>query len=273
VQIRPGEHTLHIKSGDLAFDTKLFTLGSGMNPALKVELLPGELRVVQSGEVLGTIPRAEPAAAAAAMSAVPQPVPLAPTAAAKAVSPVGLAERMSQMPPPELDGDWRLQDGSLIVPVDGPTRPFRLYFGDPAWTDVDVRASVTLHERWVVEFGVIGRQQGKARWEFIVAGFAAPGNRDLLPFTEQQDAWHSPKRVFKSNQTRVIPGTTHTVELRLRGDRCTALLDGEEVATSESAGLPRGRVGISTFGNTRFHNLEVRSPAGELLWSGLPPLE
>jgi serine/threonine protein kinase len=54
IHIKPGEHTLHIKTGDLEFDTQQFTLGKGKNPAVKVELLDAKVQVVGAGgKILG----------------------------------------------------------------------------------------------------------------------------------------------------------------------------------------------------------------------------
>jgi serine/threonine protein kinase len=48
IHLRPGEHTLHVKAGELEFDTQKFQLGKGENPAVKVELLQDKVRVVQA---------------------------------------------------------------------------------------------------------------------------------------------------------------------------------------------------------------------------------
>lgn len=213
----------------------------------------------------------------------PPPIAAAPSPATSIAAPFSvtapptvvdnLAQRMAQMPPPEVDGDWQQQDGGLIVPVTKPTRMFYLRFGDPAWTDYDVTAKVTVHERWPAEMGLLARAQGDHRWQFIVGGFANMANRDLLAFTAIDDAWSSPTRRFMANQLRVQPGATHTLTLRVRGSTATTFMDGIEIATSESAELKAGRAGLCMFGNSVFKEIEVRAPSGELLWQGLPALD
>ena len=54
IELRPGEHSFHVKRGELEFDTKKFMLGKGENPALRVELLAGQVRVVQNNVTLGS---------------------------------------------------------------------------------------------------------------------------------------------------------------------------------------------------------------------------
>jgi hypothetical protein len=58
IHLKPGEHTLHVKAGELEFDTNKFVLGKGENPALRVELLPGKIQVVRAdGKMLGSATR------------------------------------------------------------------------------------------------------------------------------------------------------------------------------------------------------------------------
>lgn len=78
IHLQPGEHTLHVKTGELEFDTTKFALGKGENPPLKVELLPGKVQVVRAdGAVLGQRARstqtgvAEKSKAAGALGSAP----------------------------------------------------------------------------------------------------------------------------------------------------------------------------------------------------------
>ncbi len=72
ITLAPGEHGLRIKRGDLEFETDRFVLGKGETVTLKVELLPGKVRVVRDGEVIGEkpLPAPQPPAAAAPRPAV-----------------------------------------------------------------------------------------------------------------------------------------------------------------------------------------------------------
>jgi serine/threonine protein kinase/WD40 repeat protein/formylglycine-generating enzyme required for sulfatase activity len=70
IHLQPGEHSLHVKTGELEFDTQKFMLRKGENPAVKVELLPGKVQVVQGdGKVLGDKPRPRPKLAGTAPGA------------------------------------------------------------------------------------------------------------------------------------------------------------------------------------------------------------
>jgi serine/threonine protein kinase len=53
ITLRPGEHDLNVKRGDLAFETDKFILRQGETVTLRVELLNGKVQVVQDGKVIG----------------------------------------------------------------------------------------------------------------------------------------------------------------------------------------------------------------------------
>jgi serine/threonine protein kinase/regulation of enolase protein 1 (concanavalin A-like superfamily) len=53
ISLKPGEHGLRVKRGDLEFETDKFILKKGDTVTLKVELLPGKVQVVQDGKVIG----------------------------------------------------------------------------------------------------------------------------------------------------------------------------------------------------------------------------
>ncbi len=56
IVLRPGEHGLRVKRGDFEFETDKFVLKKGEEIALKVELMPGKVRVVQGDRVIGEKP-------------------------------------------------------------------------------------------------------------------------------------------------------------------------------------------------------------------------
>jgi hypothetical protein len=47
-RVTPGDHVLHIKSGDVEFETDSFTLKKGQNPAVTVQIVEDEI-VVKNG--------------------------------------------------------------------------------------------------------------------------------------------------------------------------------------------------------------------------------
>jgi len=54
IQIAAGEKTLVVTRGDFQLQTRSFILQEGETTTVKVEYLPGEIRVVQAGEVIGS---------------------------------------------------------------------------------------------------------------------------------------------------------------------------------------------------------------------------
>ena len=66
IKLKPGTHRLTITRGDVTFDTTKFELKKGGETTLKVEFLPGEIKVTQDGKLLGSRPLPTPAAVASA---------------------------------------------------------------------------------------------------------------------------------------------------------------------------------------------------------------
>ncbi|MFO0869812.1 MAG: bifunctional serine/threonine-protein kinase/formylglycine-generating enzyme family protein [Pirellulales bacterium] len=56
IQLEPGQHSLRIRYGPLDFETDKFILSQGDAVTLKVELLPGQVQVVQGDTSLGARP-------------------------------------------------------------------------------------------------------------------------------------------------------------------------------------------------------------------------
>jgi NOL1/NOP2/fmu family ribosome biogenesis protein len=52
-KLKPGEHTLHVKHGNLQFDTDKFKLSRGEEVVLSVEYKEGQVQVVQEDTVIG----------------------------------------------------------------------------------------------------------------------------------------------------------------------------------------------------------------------------
>jgi serine/threonine protein kinase/formylglycine-generating enzyme required for sulfatase activity/regulation of enolase protein 1 (concanavalin A-like superfamily) len=53
IRLKPGDHGLRVKLGDLEFETDKFVLKKGDTVTLKIDLLPGKVQVVQDGKVIG----------------------------------------------------------------------------------------------------------------------------------------------------------------------------------------------------------------------------
>ena len=54
VEIKPGDHTLHVKRDDIVFDTKKFTVTKNDTVVVRVEYIDGTLRVVSGKRELGS---------------------------------------------------------------------------------------------------------------------------------------------------------------------------------------------------------------------------
>lgn len=50
LKAKPGQHTLHIQSGDIEFDTEAFTLRRGVNPVVTVEIVDSEVVAKLGGQ-------------------------------------------------------------------------------------------------------------------------------------------------------------------------------------------------------------------------------
>lgn len=176
---------------------------------------------------------------------------------------------MGKMPAAVFSGEWRTEVGSVYLLG---KQPHMLQFGDPAWTDYDFRVRVTLDNEEPREFGLYARAAGDNWWMFILGGFKNMANRDVLAFVKGENAWRDPSRRFLANRQVLEPGKEHVIEVRVRGPVITAYSADEEIASSFHSGLPAGRVGLYSYGNVRFSELEVRDASGNLLWRGLPKL-
>ncbi len=176
---------------------------------------------------------------------------------------------MAKMPAAVFSGEWRTEDGSVYLVG---KQPHLLQFGDRAWTDYDFRVRVTLDSKEPREFGLYARAAGDNWWMFILGGFKNMANRDVLAFVKGENAWHAPSRRFRANRQVLEPGRDYVIEVRVRGPVITAYSADEEIASSIHSGLLAGRVGLYSYGNVRFSELEVRDPSGNLLWQGLPKL-
>ena len=60
IRLKPGEHTLHVKQGDLEFDTKSFTLKKGETVVVKVERIGRRVRAMSDKKLLGDIEEPKP---------------------------------------------------------------------------------------------------------------------------------------------------------------------------------------------------------------------
>ena len=247
VKAKPGEHTLHIKSGNLEFDTDKFTLKRGVNPVVIVELIDSVIVARLGKKELGrhTI---EPA--------------------------------VKQRFPVTNRGNWRIENDELVV--EGiPDETQRLVFGDPSWKDYDLKVETVIdrgdgpHESAPhgIEFLNTDEPDHEKHWTLDFGGWGRK-NVDLRARIADENEWVPPSRRWMSDQLHGELGKWHSVEIRVRHDKVTVLIDGKTMTTSQHPGLTHGRIGVQATnrGSCRWRNFEVRSVDGTVLWTGLPEL-
>jgi hypothetical protein len=187
----------------------------------------------------------------------------------------------SQISPPYITGDWRIDAGELVTEGSSQEKQFFFLFGDPQWHDYDLSVEVIDHLTSdggpkSMENAIIFRSDEKATkyWKLDLGAFRGAKNLDLLAFAPGQDAWKHPARRWLENRLHGKAGTWYSVKVQVRGPKVTVAIDGVEVASSEHPELLQGRVGACSYGAglARWRKFEVRAPDGTLLWSGLPSI-
>jgi WD40 repeat protein len=147
-----------------------------------------------------------------------------------------------------------------------------LLFGDPDWMNYDFAVEVKMVDGFN-ECKVIFRCENKDdsyadSYLFALAGFK---NSWHLIDSLDKGKWLWPRPAGRPGAMR--KGKWHRAEVRLRGQRGHAFLDGKEFFTFQAGRHPRGRVGLLTAGSScRFRRLVVKDPKGAILLQGLPDL-
>jgi len=119
-KVRPGEQTLHIKSGNVEFDTDKFTLKRGDNPAVTVEIVKSEVVTTIGGKEIGrrTIKTSVSGESGKSLAPTAQAnsVPVERTDAAIEL-PVGESidlQSMIKLPDHALVGSWKRLNGAIV---------------------------------------------------------------------------------------------------------------------------------------------------------------
>jgi serine/threonine protein kinase len=175
-------------------------------------------------------------------------------------------------PPLFMEGSWHISRGELVTEPVGVGTWQVLAFGDPRWTDYDVKVE-TLCNRPGLTYSVICRFEDQRNFWHVSFGAWGQGNLDVVGAVNGEGHQH-PSRRWLPNRVRGDLDAWQTVEIQLRGDVIKVSVDREAVATTSRDGLQKGCVGFQTFsgGLVRWRNLEVREPNGTLIWKGFPSL-
>lgn len=185
--------------------------------------------------------------------------------------PAGLSERMHRYPAPTLEGrPWRVVSGELSSgPAEGGGA---VTFGDPEWTNYDLRFQVRLKPglgRVYARFH--SANDGSSR----VLEFGGYKNEAKDLYNVVQGKWSG-----RDGGAFVRPGLDldrwYSIEVRVRGERVAVLMDGTQIIDKSNPNFTRGRIGLGHAGQSAaemaFRNLEVRTPDGGWLWRGVSRL-
>jgi serine/threonine protein kinase len=269
-KVKPGEQTLHIKSGDVEFDTNKFTLKRGENSAVTVELVNSEIVAKLGQQEIGrkTITRED--APMAAEAAVPSAeAPVQPPASRPVVEATGKVT----VPTKEVGrlaitngGIWSI-DGDELVQSELVTRNLSLIFGSPEWSDYNFsfEAKTTDGSHG---FKAAFHAEIDAYYEFALGNY----------FNKFHDVSRWIRGAWKRADGNLTPGIIefdrwYKVRVEVRGPKATCFLDDVQIFVSEDPEFVRGRCGVSMFdAKARFRNFLVTTPGGTVLWKGLPDL-
>jgi len=173
-------------------------------------------------------------------------------------------------------GRWEIEDERLCH-FDGRGEQW-LVFGDTSWTDYDYSFDARhlgfpsgfsalfrspVDERITLfSFGWIDLRTAQVRMR-VGDNFFEPVLGPDGPYYKQLD-WLSQKDQW------------YRVMVKVRGEKASCFVDGAQIFEVIDLPYDTGRVGIRMWrtwrGKSEFKNFNVRSPDGDVLWSGLPDL-
>lgn len=275
-QIKPGEQSLHIKSGDIEFDTERFALKRGDNPLVTVEIIDSEIVTRLGEKEIGR-----------------RSLSVSTTGQSKAGGNVSTSRNLngvSDKPETTIDrsativsgnGKWRIDGDEISVSEctrDRDNGEQFLLFGDPTWKDYDFSAEVrhegfptgaTLLFRSPSDAGIHHFGYGWLNWKTALLEYWSPTGRFQLL---EGDA--TPPRIEVPDAIQL--DRWYTLKVSVRGKDVQASCDGQVLLKSSGCRSETGRVGFRTWrvspGTTRFRNISVTDPEGVVLWKGVPDL-
>ncbi len=287
ISVSAGEHGLHIKRGDLDFDTDKFVLRKGDKVTLKVELLAGKVQVSHDGKVIAVkalpfLPVVQPpsktASPAAGQIAKP-PIKEPPAAPSEWVSlfngkDLNGWEKVAA-------GEWVVQDGALKA-LAGKGRGWLATQAD--YADFEFEAEYRLEPGGNTGIFLRAWKEGATNGgEFIEIQLIdddKAGTFGKLNGTGAIFGVVTAKPAVKST-----PNTWHTIFASAQNRRVRVVHDGKQVVDANLddhssqfqrfPGLTKktGRIGLQVFDTSvEFRNIRVRKGAGGAAAS-IPPVK
>ncbi|MDA1049288.1 MAG: DUF1080 domain-containing protein [Planctomycetota bacterium] len=275
--VKPGDHTLHIKSGNAEFDTDKFTLTKGNNPTVTVELVKNEI-VAKAGDkqiARHAVPTVQPPTPENASAGVPALT----SKAADSPQPAAVPEEAAALPgtaQPAWSDEWALsrpfgrsqwtvlEDGVLEGSGAGWLATKQDYsdfeisleyqLSDGGNSGIFVRATPT------------GDTKGSEFLEIQLLDDNDSKNRRSGPTGQTGSLWNIAARKQALN---TVPGQWHTLLVRAVGPRIQVEHDGAEAldVNLDSVSIPAkvkrqssGRIGLQSYPITtvRFRNIVIR---------------
>jgi len=169
------------------------------------------------------------------------------------------------------NGDWKIENGELVLSSERVSYGHWWTFGELEWSDFDLKVEMSYHELCPSCALIVRHTSTSSGWH-VRLGPWGEKNFDLVCFAPGENAWHGPTR-------RWLPGRLHgksdvwqTVEVRARGEEISVSIGGEFITRSRHPGVVNGLIGFHTYGpgTVRWRNLELRRLDGKVLQSGFP---
>lgn len=171
------------------------------------------------------------------------------------------------------EGNWRIEDNELITEI--PLGPHSQWwtFGDPAWSDFDLKVETCFSGRNPSYVIILRHTSKESGWHVGLGPWGAK-NLDLVCLTPDEDPWKNSARRYMAGRLHGKSDVWQTVEVQARGAEVAVSVDGKFMTKSSHPDVLRGLIGFHTYGGgiAKWRNLELRAPDGALLWSGFPDL-
>ena len=168
-------------------------------------------------------------------------------------------------------GTWTIEgndlcQGSLAAGV--MNNPM-LVFGDKEWSDYDLTL-VAEKEEGKEGFLILFHWQDDSNFCQLGLGTYDNTVHDMRSYVNRN---YSSKDFVPLRGRSIDAGVPYTLKIKVRGNRCTAYLNGELLFDQVDLRYDRGRIGLATWqSKTRFRRISIQAPAGNVLFAGLPEL-
>jgi WD40 repeat protein len=171
--------------------------------------------------------------------------------------------RRAWRPVTVVGGNWQIDADELVqTTLDKATR---LVFG-PEVSEYDFSFRAKSESGSHGFKAVFHHLDGRNQCEFALGNYF---NKATDLSTGYDGQWTRQPGMYR--EEKIEFGRWYDVRLEVRGPKVNCLVDGNLVFSATDPRFTRGRIGFSTWeAVARFRDIEVRSPEGDVLWSGLP---